>query len=246
MAVRLAILALLLTLSVSKPAPLTVSAAISLTNALETLAPMYARQGGGEVRFNFAASNTLARQILRGAPVDLFISADEAQIKLVEDAGAIVPGTRVQLLANQLVLLTRGPHSGVHQLRGKAFRRIALADPDAVPAGVYAREVLTREGLWNELQQKLVPVASVRAALAAFDNRSVDAAFVYSSDAIAARTRVHVAMEWPPDAPRIVYPAAVMKASRNQAEATRLLQFLCGDAAAAVFREHRFIPLGCR
>jgi molybdate transport system substrate-binding protein len=254
-AVRFAILALLLTLACSEPAPLTVSAAISLTNALEELAPMYARQGGGEVRFNFGASNTLARQIVRGAPVDLFISADEAQMDIVEKAGAIASGTRVKLLGNRLVLFTLktdlgGHRGGVHILKGPEFRRIVIGDPEAVPAGVYAKEWLIAEGVWNELQPKLVPVANVRAALAAVENGSADAAFIYESDAWlsagsapAPPRRAYISAAWVPD--RIVYPAAIVKSSRNRAAAARFLKFLCGPEAAAVFEKHRFIPLRC-
>jgi molybdate transport system substrate-binding protein len=256
-AVRLAILGLVLALACSEPAPLTVSAAISLTNALEEIAPLYARQGGGEVRFNFAASNTLARQIVRGAPVDVFISADEAQMDIVEKASAIAAGTRVKLLGNRLVLFTLKPdhvgghRGGVHILKGPEFRRIVIGDPEAVPAGVYAKEWLIAEGVWNELQPKLVPVANVRAALAAVENGSADAAFIYESDAWLSASsapapprRAYMPAAWVPD--RIVYPAAIVKSSRNQPEATRFLKFLCGTQAATVFERHRFIPRGCR
>jgi molybdate transport system substrate-binding protein len=244
---RLALVALVVSLLTPAAPPLTVSAAISLTNALDTLGPMYTRSGGAEVRFNYGASNTLARQIVKGAPVDVFISADEAQMKVVEDAGAVAAGTRMRLLGNRLVLLTlkSGVQGGILALRRPDFRRIVIGDPAAVPAGVYAKEWLTAEGLWDELQPKLVPVANVRAALAAVENGSADAAFVYETDAhtIADKTRIYLPAVWVPD--RIVYPAAIIKYSRNQAESARFLKFLCGADAAAVFEKMHFIPLGC-
>jgi molybdate transport system substrate-binding protein len=225
--------------------PLTVSAAVSLTNALDTLGPKYTKTGGAQIRFNYGPSNTLARQIVRGAPVDVFISADEAQMDVAEKAGAIAPATRVRLLGNRLVLITsRTAPSGVRALAGSGVRRIAIADPEAVPAGVYAKQVLVAEGLWQGLQSKLVPVGTVRAALAAVENQTADAAFVYESDAVVSG-RVNISAVWK-DTPRIVYPAAIVKASGNQAEAARFLKFLCGDEAAAVFRQQHFIPLGCK
>ena len=249
---RSAILAIVLALAASEPAPLSVSAAISLTNVLEELAPLYAKQGGGAVRFNFGASNTLARQIVHGAPVDVFISADEAQMAVIEKAGAIVPGSRVRLLGNTMVIavterLSRGLRDYPQALGGSEFRRIAIGDPEAVPAGVYAKKALTAAGLWHALQAKLVPLASVRAALAAMQSGGADAALIYASDiAVADASRVRVAFVWPAAATAIVYPAAIMRASRNQAEAARFVQFLCGADAAALFERHRFIPLRCK
>lgn len=244
---RLALLLSLVLLVVSPP-PLTVSAAISLTNALDTLGPLYTKAGGAEVRFNYGPSNTLARQIARGAPVDVFISADEAQMKFVEDAGAIVTGSRVKVLGNTLLLIRgRGkPGSGGFAiLRDPQYRRIAIGDPEAVPAGVYARQWLMKEGLWHDVQPKLVPVSNVRAALAAVDNGTADAAFVYASDVASYHAdRIEAVAQWLPD--QIVYPAAIVKSSRNQAEAARFLKFLCGREAAAVFEQHKFIPLGCK
>ena len=132
------------------PAPLTVSAATSLTAVLEALAPLHAQRGGAPVRFNFGPSNLLARQIVRGAPVDLFISADERQMDVA--SAAIDGSTRVDLLGNRLAVLTsrrgrvRIPDAAA--LAAPAIRRIAIGDPAAVPAGVYASEYLRRR-IWT-------------------------------------------------------------------------------------------------
>ena len=249
---RLLVFALGLILLPGFPAspPLTVSAAISLTDAMEVLGPMYAGRGGASIRFNYGGSNALARQIVRGAPVDVFISADEAQMNVVEAAGTLAPGTRVRLLGNTLVTIRHRAMpsvGGVELLRGPAYRRIAIGDPEAVPAGVYAKRLLMQLGLWDALQPKLVPVGSVRAALAAVDNGAADAAFVYASDVHSYRgVAIAVLSSWPPNTPGIVYPAAALQSSRQQTEAARFLAFLCGAEAAAVFEQHRFNPLRCK
>jgi molybdate transport system substrate-binding protein len=137
------------------PPVVTVSAAISLTDALEEAARTYRDAGGAELRFNFAGSNVLARQILNGAPVDLFISADEAQMKLVEDSGAIAPGTRIDLLANRLAVVLSSSAPAVNDAGGlaqPAIRRLALGDPQAVPAGVYAKQYLQATGVCHRLR----------------------------------------------------------------------------------------------
>jgi molybdate transport system substrate-binding protein len=227
-------------------APVTVSAAISLTDSLQSVAREYEKSGGSAVRFNFAASNVLSRQIVSGAPVDVFISADEKQMDLAADAGAIDVKTRVALLGNRLAIVTRPGGAGVADSRALLqldFRRIAIGDPAAVPAGVYAREYLERVGLWDALQPKLVPVSNVRAALAAVENGSTDAAFIYETDAVGA-TNVSAALVISGDAaPRIVYPAAIVSRAPNRTAAEHLLAYLRSPAAAAIFARYRFVPL---
>ena len=225
--------------------PITVSAAVSLTDALTAAAQAYARTGGGDVRFNFGASNTLARQIADGAPVDLFISADEAQMEVVARAG--MAGTpRVNLLMNQLAVVVPSDRPrtfhGMRELADPAFRRIAIGDPEAVPAGVYARQYLEKIGLWAAIQPRLVPSGSVRAALSAVETGAVDAAIVYRTDARAA-TRASLA--WvvaAADGPRIVYPAAVIRGAAQASEAARFLDFLRSATGRGVFERFGFTP----
>lgn len=230
--------------------PLTVSAAISLTNALEAISPAYAAAGGGQVRFNFAGSNVLARQLVNGAPADLFISADEAQMDLAAHAGAIDNHTRVELLGNRLAFITaeRGGSSirRLEDLLRPEVRRIAVGDPSAVPAGVYARAYLEGAGVWTRLASKVVPVANVRAALAVVENGSADAAIVYETDAALATTATTAFVVSGPQAPRIVYPAAVVSQSRHPEAARRFLAFLRGSEASAIFRRFGFTPLATK
>jgi molybdate transport system substrate-binding protein len=224
---------------------LTVSAAISLTDALEEAGRAYRAAGGGEVRFNFGGSNVLARQILKGAPVDLFVSADEAQMKLIEAAGAIAPDTRVDLLGNKLAVVLSSSAPPVKDAEGLAqpgIRRMALGDPDAVPAGVYAKQYLQSAGVWDRLLARIVPVANVRAALTAVETGNVEAAIVYESDLAAAR-HARLAFVVPGPAAPIVYPAAILARSKNRPEAERFLAFLRGKEGSAIFKRFRFEPI---
>lgn len=223
---------------------ITVSAAVSLTDALAAAAEEYARAGGGTVRFNFAASNTLARQIANGAPVDLFISADVAQMDVVARAGRLKDQSRVDLLTNQLAVVVPNDRqrtfAGIRDLTSPAYRRIAIGDPQAVPAGVYAREYLEHEGLWTAIEPRLVPSASVRAALVAVESGAADAAIVYRTDARIA-TRASIAWVVPADrGPRIVYPAAIVRTSTQPGECQRFIDFLRSAAAARVFERFGF------
>lgn len=229
--------------------PLTVSAAISLTDSLEAVAKAYAASGGGPVRFNFAGSNVLARQLVNGAPADVFISADEAQMDVAERAGAIDPATRVALLGNRLAVITRKDNAtgssirNVQDLTRDDVRRIALGDPSAVPAGVYARSYLQSAGVWPQVASKIVPVANVRAALTVVENGSADAAIVYETDAALATNAGTAFIVTGAAAPRIVYPAAVVAHSRQREAAARFLSFLTGPQATPIFRKFGFTPV---
>lgn len=228
--------------SMPEARPLTVSAAVSLSDALTAIAQEYGRLGRGSIRFNFGASNTLARQIVNGARIDLFISADAAQMTVVAAAGLLKEGTRVDLLRNQLAVVVASDRprtfKGIAELAGPEFKRIALGDPAAVPAGVYARQHLEKEGLWRAVEARIVPTASVRAALTAVTSGAADAAIVYRTDA---RMAVGATIAWLVPAergPRIVYPAAIMREAMPETQ--RFLDFLRGEAASRIFERYGF------
>lgn len=224
--------------------PLTVSAAISLGEALEDAGAAYQKAGGAAVTLNLAGSNVLARQIVAGAPVDVFISADEAQMDVVDRAGLLVPGTRTAIAGNELVVVvdrTRTGITSIQDLAGQGIRRIAIGDPQAVPAGIYARVYLERIGLWEQLAPRMVPSTNVRAALVAVQKGAADAAIVYATDARTApdmRVAVSIAGRY---APRIAYVAAVVKSSRRAAEAARFVTFLRTTGAQQIFERHGFV-----
>jgi molybdate transport system substrate-binding protein len=222
-----------------------VSAAASLADVMGRVAAAYERQTGTRVTVNAGASNTLARQIRSGAAVDLFISADEAQMEGVRSD--IVTGTRVELLSNQLVIAVptgrKGRLSSARDLAGPAFRRVALGDPAAVPAGVYAKAYLESLGVWSAIAAKVVPAATVRLALAAVENGAADAAIVYRTDLATAR-RARLALAVPPgEGPRIVYPAAVIRTGRNHDAAVRFLTWLQDEEASEIFKTAGFVPI---
>jgi molybdate transport system substrate-binding protein len=223
--------------------PITVSAAVSLTDALSAAAEAYSRTGAG-VRFNFAASNVLARQIVSGAPVDVFISADEAQMDVVAAAGLLKVGSRVPLLHNQLAIAVPSDRprtfKSVREIAGPEFTRIAIGDPAAVPAGVYAKAYLQKEGLWPAVESRIVPTGSVRAALAAVESGAADAAIVYRTDV---RVSAKATVAWTVSAaagPRIVYPGAIIRTTTAADEAQRFLDFLRSDTAVRIFERFGF------
>jgi molybdate transport system substrate-binding protein len=224
---------------------ITVSAAVSLTDALGAVAEAYARTGRG-VRFNFGASNVLARQVVSGAPVDVFISADEAQMDVMAAAGLLKEGSRVALLRNQLAVAVPSDRPrtfrSFREIADPAFKRIAIGDPAAVPAGVYAKAYLQQEGLWQSLEARIVPAGSVRAALAAVESGGVDAAIVYRTD-VRVSAKATVAWTVPaPDGPRIVYPGAIIKTTTAADDAQRFLDFLRTDTAVRIFERFGFTP----
>ncbi|MGE0393149.1 MAG: molybdate ABC transporter substrate-binding protein [Vicinamibacterales bacterium] len=225
------------------PPEVVVSAASSLVDVLAAIGQAYERETGERVAVNAGASNTLARQILAGAPVDVFISADEAQMDVA--ARALEPGTRAAVVRNQLAVAV--PAASAARLRAlgdltqPSFRRVAIGDPAAVPAGVYARDVLRRLALWDALEPRLIPMPSVRFALAAVESGAADAAIVYRTDVIASR-RARAAFVLPVAAgPAILYPAAVVRSGRNKAGGRRFLAFLRSTTAVSLFEKAGFL-----
>lgn len=220
-------------------ATIRVSAAASLTDALNAVARTYK---AAEVVFNFGASSLLARQIEEGAPADVFISADEAQMDRLQRRNLIVPRTRRNVLANTLVIVTAPGAPAIHtpsDLTG--VRRLVLADPRIVPAGVYAREYLTRLRLWDRLSHKVIPTENVRAALAVVEAGNADAAIVYKTDSLISRG-VRIAFEVPrAEGPKISYPAAVVTDSPAKAAAQKFLDYLQSPAARETFRRYGFL-----
>jgi molybdate transport system substrate-binding protein len=221
-----------------------VFAAASLTDSLGEIIDLFeASHEGVRVVPQFGASNDLARQILAGAPAHLFFSADERQMDRAMAGGSIEEGSRRDLLSNHLVIVeARAAGEPIRSPRDlERGGRIALADPEAVPAGVYARQYLEKLGLWDRVRSRVVPTLDVRAALAAVASGNVDAGFVYRTDAIL-EPRVRVAFEVPRDeGPRIVYPLALVRGANEGARA--LFRFLVSQEATEVFERYGFVVL---
>jgi molybdate transport system substrate-binding protein len=239
------VIALLVSAAPVAAEEVTVYAAASLSDALKEVAQAFEAKTGHKVVFNLGASNDLARQIKAGAPADVFFSADKAQMDSLEAAGLVRAADRVDVLSNILVVVV--PASRTARMSQPsdllAVKRLALADPEAVPAGVYARTWLESIGLWDKLRDKIIPTLNVRAALSAVESENVDAGIVYRTDAAISK-RAKVALEVPRDkGPAIVYPLAPVASSRKAATA-QLVRYLTSAPAREIYRRYGFIVLG--
>jgi len=225
-------------------AEVNVYAAASLTDVMKEIASAYEKESGDKILFNFGASSLLARQIIERALADMFLSADEAKMVELEQAGLIATETRRDLLSNLLVIVVPADSKLViaspEELVTKS-QKIAVADPRAVPAGIYTKEYLTRLGLWRKLESKIVPTENVRAALAAVESGNVDAGFVYKTDAnISSKVRIAftVAVE---EGPPIRYPVALIKEAKEKSAAAKFLAYLQSASARKTFERYGFI-----
>ena len=224
----------------------TVFAAASLTNALQDVAKDYEASGGGKVKFSFAASSLLARQIEAGADADVFFSADTEWMDYLAERKLIRTGTRRDALSNRLVLiapagstvaLSIAPGFAIAAALGDS--RLALADPDTVPAGKYAKAALTKLGVWDAVANKIARAENVRAALAYVARGEASLGIVYETDA-KAEAKVRTVDTFPADThPAIVYPVA-LTASANGSDAEAFLAYILSAKAAAVFKRHGF------
>lgn len=222
---------------------LVVSAAASLTNAFRDIGKAFeAAHPGTSVSFNFAASDVLATQIVKGAPADVFASADQDAMDRAVEANAIVDATRRDFAANALVLVTpakAAPLAALADLRNERIRRIAVGSPQTVPAGRYAKEALERAQLWSPLRAKLVFAQNVRQVLDYVAREEAEAGFVYATDAAIMRDKVRIAFDVPTTAP-VRYPIAVVRDSGNGALAQAFIAFVAGDAGQRVLRQYGF------
>ena len=226
---------------------LTVFAAASLTDALNDVAKVWETGDHPKLRFSFAASSTLARQIDQGATANLFASADTQWMDWAAQRHLIADDTRRTLLGNELVLVM--PKDRVHPVQiGPGWNlmallgpdgRLATGDPDNVPSGIYMKQALTKLGLWTAAEPRLARTDSVRSALLLVERGEVPAGVVYSTDAAVA-PGVAVAGTFPENAhDPIVYPFAVTHAG-DTPEARALMTFLAGPEAGAIFAKRGF------
>lgn len=228
--------------------PLLVYGAASLTNVLDELGAAYGKEAGQEVKFSYAASSTLARQIEAGANADLFFSADTEWMDYLQSRNLIDTTSRSNLLGNKLVLIA--PLDSKVQLHIAANfalaatlgnNRLATGDPDSVPAGKYARSALTTLGVWNAVADKLVRADSVRAALAFVDRGEAPLGIVYETDALIDK-QVRIVDYFPDSShPVIVYPIALTVTAKPGA--AKFLAYLHSAAAQAVFKKYGFSVL---
>ncbi|MET0290932.1 MAG: molybdate ABC transporter substrate-binding protein [Steroidobacteraceae bacterium] len=230
----------------AQPAPLTVFGAASLTDVLQKIGAAYTAETGGSVRFSFAASSALARQIESGAPADAFVSADQDWMDYLAERKLIAPGTRVDVVSNALVLvaptdsrisLRIAPGFGLAGALGPSGR-LSTGDPSSVPVGKYAQAALTNLGVWSSVAGRLVPADNVRTALNFVARGEAPLGIVYATDA-RAEPKVKVIDTFPASTHEpITYPAAAM--AKAPAEAAAFVRFLSGAKARSLFDEAGF------
>jgi molybdate transport system substrate-binding protein len=223
---------------------LTVSAAASLTNAFPEIGQRFEQQlPGTKVIFNFAASGPLLQQIAQGAPVDVFASADQKTMNQAQERGFIVPASRKNFVSNALVLIvpqgSKLTLSGLQDLAPAAVKRVALGNPATVPAGRYTQDALTKAGLWDGLQPKLIMGESVRQVLDYVSRGEVDAGFVFATDAAIAKGKVKTVTEAQGHQP-IVYPVAIVSASPKKELAQEFLNFLFTPEGMEILKKYGF------
>ncbi|MBK5142753.1 molybdate ABC transporter substrate-binding protein [Budviciaceae bacterium BWR-B9] len=228
---------------------ITVFAAASLTNALEEIATDYKKKSGVEVTSSFASSSTLARQIEQGAPADMFISADQQWMDYVVEKKLMDDKTRVTLLGNDLVLVapldSQLKHVNVNKVTDWSSLlkdgRLAVGDPDHVPAGIYTKQALTFLGVWDQLSPKMARANNVRAALALVERAEAPLGIVYGSDAVASK-KVKMVGIFPDDSHLPVeYPMAAVKDHATPV-VQEFAKYLTTPEASAVFEKYGFSP----
>ena len=219
---------------------ITVSAAASLTNAFTELAQAAEEKNPDlKVLLNFAASTPLLQQIRAGAPVDVFASADLETMDKAREEGLILPESRVNFAANQLVIIapTKSP------LRSKAdilkAKRAAIGNPDSVPAGRYARASLMTMGIWDSLKDRFIQGNHVRQVLDYVSRDEADAGFVYATDALIGKKTVKVIGVMEGHEP-ILYPIALTSSAKNKEDAQTFLDFIQSDEGTAILQKYGF------
>jgi molybdate transport system substrate-binding protein len=230
----------------ARGADVTVFAAASVKEAMDDQARRFEAATGGKVIVAYGPSNALARQIEAGAPADLFLSADLDWMNYLEGRKLLIPDTRTNLLRNTLVLvapagsaakLPIAPKFGLAAALGT--EKLAMANPDSVPAGKYGRRALETLGVWAAVEKKVARTESVRAALALVSRGEAPFGIVYGTDAMADKS-VRVVDTFPADThPAIVYPVALLTTGKSTA-AKPLLEYLRSPAARPVWEKHGF------
>ena len=225
-------------------ADLTVSAAASLTNAFRELGTAFEAQNPGtKVVFNFAASDALLAQISKGAPVDVFASADQETMDRADSEKLLAPGTRRNFVSNSLVIVQPSDAtmrlSTLADLRGVEVKRIAIGAPAGVPAGRYAKSALEKAQLWAAIEPKAVFAQNVRQALDYVARGEVEAGFVYATDAAIQKDKVKVAFTVPTETP-ISYPVAAIAQAPNADAARKFVAFVVSPDAQATLAKYGF------
>lgn len=223
---------------------LNVSAAASLTAALDEINRQYELTGNVKIQANYASSGTLQTQIEQGAPADVFISAAARQMDTLENKELVLAGSRRDLLNNRVVLIVPGDSvlaiDDFTGLLDSAVGKIAMGDPNFVPAGTYAKAAFELMGVYEQIQPKLILGSDVRQVLSYVENGSVDAGLLYATDA-ATSQHIRVAAVAPDEInAQIVYPVAIIKTTKHTGPAGDYIDYLFGVEARTIFEKYGF------
>jgi molybdate transport system substrate-binding protein len=232
----------------SKTVELTISAAASLNEALIEIKKNFENDNPQiKLLYNIGGSGALKQQILQGAPVDLFLSAAHDPFNELTHAGLIDKRTQVDLLGNQLVLVTNKENpaniTGFSDLKPNQINKIAIGIPESVPAGKYAKQTLESLGLWKQLEQIVIQTKDVRQALTYVETGNVDAGIVYMTDVYISDKVKVVSTADEQTHESIIYPAGILESSANKNEAELFLSYLQGNTARTIFEKYGFIVL---
>lgn len=245
----LSLLASIIGCAPTESVTLNVSAAASMTDALAEVDDLYIQEkGNATIMENFASSGTLQTQIENGAPADVFISAASKQMNALDEKGLILTDTRKDLLNNKVVLIVpKDSALAINDFSGLVkddVKKIALGDPEFVPAGTYGKQALELLGIYDRVEPKLILGSDVRQVLNYVETGNVDAGIVYSTDAAISTSSKIVANAPDEINAKIVYPIAVVKASTNVKAANDYIDFLFGDGAGEIFEKYGFSVVG--
>lgn len=230
--------------SAEEQVSLSISAAISLTDALTEIITLYEKENPVEITLNLGGSGSLAQQIQQGAPVDLFISANENWMDTLETDGLLLENTRVKVTGNQLVLISNqtdieAAESLETQLTS-SNKQLAIGNPESVPAGAYTKEALQNIGIWDDLQEQIILAKDVRQVLTYVETGNVTYGFVYASDAKNSSDST-ILTTIPNDLHEAVtYPGAILEATHYPKEAENFLTFLSSTEAQEIFKKYGF------
>ena len=226
-------------------ADLVVSAASSLTNAFNDIARGYeAQHAGTKVLLNYGASGALLQQIAKGAPADVFASADQETMDQAVARNLVLPADRRNFVHNALVVVVpidaRRRITRLSDLAAGEVARIAIGMPSSVPVGRYTRHALEAAQLWAAVEPKAIYTQNVRQSLDYVARGEVDAGFVYGTDAVIVKNKVRIAFSVPLDAP-IAYPIARTRGGANAAEAQRFVDYVLSPAGQAILGKYGFL-----
>jgi molybdate transport system substrate-binding protein len=244
-------LGLLLAISTARAESLTISAAISMKDALIDAGHAFEAKTGDQLTFNFLASGPLMKQIEEGAPVDIFVSASHKQMDELKAKGLIDPVTERIIAKGELVLIVpvdeKDSPTNFAQLADSKFKRIAIGEPNSVPAGDYAMQTLRSLNLADVLKDRLQTAINVRQVLDYVERGEVDAGIVYRTDALSSGGKVRIVATADESTHKpIDYPAAVIKGSKAPAEAEKFLQYLGSSDGQGILKNHGFVAAAAK